>query len=91
MRFLLPMIFLSAGCATPEAPRLLTVEVLESARIACGAPDARLASDRHHLSIVLDGDSPDRPRQTKCLFERLRGQGYWFDQIVIQNARSADS
>jgi hypothetical protein len=78
----------SAACATAEGPSPLTVAALERVKITCGAPDARLVSDEFHLSIVLDGDSPDRRRQTRCLFEEISARGYWVDQIVIQRANT---
>ena len=80
---------LSAACATAREPRELTMGALEQAAAACGVPDARLATD-HHVSIVLR-DSPDRREQTGCLSDRLRGMGYWWDQIVIERAAVAPS
>src|SRR6185295_16406615 len=59
----------TGACATTQAPSPLNVEALGRAKLACGAPDARLASDEYHLSIVIDGHSPDRPRQIQCLFD----------------------
>lgn len=83
--------WLLGACATMQAWRPLTVETLERAGVACGAPDAELHTDEYHVSIVFDGDTPDRERQSQCLFERLRGQRYWFDQIVIQGANRVGS
>ena len=78
-----------AGCATAHEPTRLTVGALEEAAAACRVPDARVATD-HHVSIVLHGDSPDRPRQKHCLTERLRRSGYWWDQIVTERASGSD-
>jgi hypothetical protein len=88
---------LAGACATAQtqtqaqAPGPLTVDALARARAACGAPDARLSDDGQHLSILLDGDSPDRRRQSQCLFAWVRGHGFWVDQIVIEHANDPDS
>lgn len=72
------------SCATAEVARPLTVEALDRAKVACAAPDAEMRTDEFHVSIVLNGYTPDRSRQVSCLFDQL--QGYAFDQIVASRA-----
>lgn len=82
------LIALVAGCATARGSLPLTAAVLARAAAACRAPDARLSTD-HHVSIVLDGYTPDRRRQVGCLSERLRN--YHFDQIVTSRPPATGS
>ncbi len=73
------------GCATTRAPRPLTAEALARISVVCRAPNARLSHPMGELSIVLDGPSPDRPRQSQCVFEQVAAQGFWVDQIIVNN------
>jgi hypothetical protein len=79
----------SGACATTQSPqpaRALTAQAFERAKAFCRVTDATLSDDGEHLSIVFPGPSPDRARQSHCLFEWNRANGFWVDQIVTEHA-----